>query len=198
MTGEPLDLLLERLREGDEAAAAQIVEDYEPYLRLVVRRCLPTRLRAKFDSLDVVQSVWVRVLHALRGRAWKVADRGRLQALLVTVARRRLVSRYRHHRAALEREQAGGDGLEGRPEAREPRPSEVAVADELWQRMLALCPPEHHDLLRLRREGLLLHEIAARTGMHEGSVRRVLRRLARQLALAEEPFAAAAHREGER
>ena len=190
MTGEPLDVLLDRLRDGDETVAGQIVADYEPYLRMVVRRCLPDRLRAKFDSLDVVQSVWVHVLHALRGRAWQVADRARLRALLVTVARRRLVSRYRHHRAAVEREQAGGDGLEGLPEPREPRPSEVAVADELWQRMLALCPPEHHDLLRLRREGLLLHEIAARTGMHEGSVRRVLRRLARQLALGQEPLAA--------
>jgi RNA polymerase sigma-70 factor (ECF subfamily) len=197
MTGEPLDRLLDRLQDGDEAAAGQIVADYEPYLRLVVRRCLPDRLRAKFDSLDVVQSVWVHVLHALRGRAWQVADREHLRALLVTVARRRLVSRYRHHRAAAERERPGDDSLEWLPEPREPRPSEVAVADELWQRMLALCPPEHHDLLRLRREGLLLHEIAERTGMHEGSVRRVLRRLARQLALGREPLAAAEAREGE-
>jgi RNA polymerase sigma factor (sigma-70 family) len=196
VTREPLDLLLDRLRDGDEAAADQIVADYEPYLRLVVRRCLPDRLRAKFDSLDVVQSVWVHVLHALRSRVWQVADRARLRALLVTMARRRLVSRYRHHRAAIEREQPGSAGLESLPEPREPRPSEVAQADELWQRMLALCPPEHHELLRLRREGLLLHEIAARTGMHEGSVRRVLRQLARQLALSQEPLAAGV-REGE-
>src|SRR5689334_12077928 len=118
MTAKPLDLLLDRLRNGDETVAAQIVSDYEPYLRLVVRRCLPDRLRAKFDSLDVVQSVWVHVLHALRGRTWKVADRARLQALLVTVARRRLVSRYRHHRVAVEREQSDGDALDGLPEQR--------------------------------------------------------------------------------
>jgi RNA polymerase sigma-70 factor (ECF subfamily) len=47
--------------------------------------------------------------------------------------------------------------------------------------MLALCPPAHHDVLRLRREGLRLEEIAARTGLHEGSVRRILRKLARQV-----------------
>jgi DNA-binding IclR family transcriptional regulator len=42
-----------------------------------------------------------------------------------------------------------------------------------------------------------LHEIAARTGMHEGSVRRILRRLARQLALGENTFATAGTAEDE-
>ncbi len=190
MDAEPLDRLLERLGQGDVAAAEQIVADYEPYLRMLVRRSLPAPLRAKFDSLDVVQSVWVHVLHAVRTGAWQVTDRARLRALLVTVARRRLVSRYRRHRAALEREEANGADPDGLPAPRQPRPSEVAQAGELWQRMLALCPPEHHELLRLRRQGLLLAEIAGRTGMHEGSVRRILRRLARQLALEQEPLAA--------
>lgn len=186
---EPLDLLLDCLRRGDDAAVEAIVTDYEPYLRMLVRRSLPAPLRAKFDSLDVVQSVWVHVLLGLRDGVWEVPDRERLRALLVTVARRRLVSRYRHHRSAVEREEPGGADLEGLPARREPQPSEVAQAGELWDRMLALCPPEHHQLLRLRRQGLLLHEIAARTGMHEGSVRRVLRQLARQLALQREPLA---------
>jgi hypothetical protein len=44
--------------------------------------------------------------------------------------------------------------------------------------MLAVCPPEHHELLRLKRAGVPLPEIAARTGLHVGSVRRVLRTLA--------------------
>jgi RNA polymerase sigma factor (sigma-70 family) len=191
MSAGPLDLLLERLARGDLEAVEQLVADYEPYLRTLVRHSLPGPLRAKFDSLDVVQSVWVQVLRALRDGAWEITDRDRLRALLVTVARRRLVSRYRHHGTALAREEPGGADLEAVPEPRQPRPSEVAEADELWQRMLALCPPEHHEVLRLRRQGVLLHEIAARTGLHEGSVRRILRQLARQLALAQEPLAAA-------
>jgi RNA polymerase sigma-70 factor (ECF subfamily) len=190
MDVDPLDVLLERLGRGDETAAERLVADYEPYLRALVRRSLPGPLRAKFDSIDVVQSVWVHALHALRAGAWQITDRGRLRALLVTVARRRLVSRYRHHRRALEREERGGDDLEALPAPRQARPSEVAEAGELWERMLALCPPEHHEILRLRRQGLLLADIAARTGMHEGSVRRVLRRLARELALEREPIAA--------
>ena len=179
---QALDRLLERLAAGDAAAAALIVADYEPYLRMLVRRSLPGPLRAKFDSIDVVQSVWVQVLHALHSGAWEITDRARLRALLATVARRRLISQYRHHRSALEREQPAGGAVDGLPQPRQASPSEVAQADELWERMLALCPPEHHQILQLRRQGLRLIEIAEQTGMHEGSIRRILRRLARQLA----------------
>jgi RNA polymerase sigma factor (sigma-70 family) len=189
MNADPLDLLLEYSSRDEVEAVEQVLADYEPYLRVLVRRSLPAPLRAKFDSLDVVQSVWVHVLRALRDGTWQVTDRARLQALLVTVARRRLVSRYRHHRAALECAEPGGGDVEALPAPCQPRPSEVVQADDLWEKMLALCPPEHHELLRLRRQGLLLREIAERMGMHEGSVRRVLRRLARQLALKQEPLA---------
>ena len=48
--------------------------------------------------------------------------------------------------------------------------------------MLALCSPAHHELLRLKRQGLRLAEIAARTGLHESSVRRILYDLARRYA----------------
>jgi RNA polymerase sigma-70 factor (ECF subfamily) len=80
--------------------------------------------------------------------------------------------------------------------SRQPHPGEVLQADDLWERMLALCPPEHHELLRLKREGLRLTEIAARTGMHEGSVRRVLRQLARRLVFDGPGPAAASDEEG--
>ena len=90
MNADPLDSLMERLNLGDFTAAEQIVCGYEPYLRAVVRRSLPPPLRAKFDSVDVVQSVWVHLLHGLRKTAWEFPDRSHLLALLVTITRRRL------------------------------------------------------------------------------------------------------------
>ena|SRR5947208_1350440 len=71
------------------------------------------------------------------------------------------------------------------PSSPEPRPSEVVQADDLWRQMLALCSPAHHELLRLKREGISLDEIAMRIGMHKSSVRRVLYDLARRLAEAD-------------
>jgi RNA polymerase sigma-70 factor (ECF subfamily) len=181
----PDDDLLAQLGRGEVEAADALFEAYAPYLRAIVRRQLSDRLRAKFDSSDVVQSVWVQFVRRLRRDGWRVDDEAQLRALLATIARRRLVSRVRKHAHAAECE---GPTIEAAPPARDPRPSEVAQADELWAAMLRLCPPEHHAILLLRRQGLPLTEIADRTGLHEGSVRRLLRRLSRELALREEPL----------
>ena len=89
-------------------------------------RChLSNRLRAKFDSADVVQSVWVHVLRGLGQTGWRFREQADLQAFLVTVARRRLISRYRHYRTALERELPGAE-MELVPAQRQPRPQPVA------------------------------------------------------------------------
>jgi RNA polymerase sigma factor (sigma-70 family) len=188
MSNEPLDLLLEKLSAGDMEAVDRLFSTYEPYLRMVVRRHLPARLRPKFDSADVVQSVWACVLLGLRDRGWRFTTAEQLRAFLVLVTRHRLTDRHRHFRHAAERERPLSRTMPDQlPESRQPRPSELVQADDLWEKMLALCPTEHHELLRLRRQGLPLTEIAQRTGLHEGSVRRVLRQLARQLAFATDP-----------
>jgi RNA polymerase sigma-70 factor (ECF subfamily) len=178
-----LEELLDKLRQGDEAAATQLFLAYEPYLRLVVRRQLSAALRAKFDSADVVQSVWADVLRGLQQGAWRFADAEHLRAFLVKATRNRFIDRVRQNLRALEHEQRLDDEEgHGLPPSPEPRPSELAEAEELWQRLLALCPPAHVELLHLKRQGLTLAEIAARTGLHEGSVRRILYDLARRLA----------------
>ncbi len=188
MGADPLDALLERLSGGDAAAAEQAFLAYEPYLRMVVRRLLPSRLRAKFDSVDVVQSVWADVLSNWRDSNFQFTNADQLRAFLVKVTKNRFIDRCRQFRTATNLE----DRLdpvhpeESLPPTAEPRPSEVAQADELWRRMLELCPPAHHELLWLKRQGHSLGEIAERTGMHESSVRRILYDLARRLAAAQQ------------
>ena len=69
------------------------------------------------------------------------------------------------------------------PVSPQPQPGAAAEAGELWERLLALCPPQHHVVLLLKKQGHGLEEIAARTGLHPSSVRRILYDLARRLAL---------------
>jgi RNA polymerase sigma-70 factor (ECF subfamily) len=183
---DTLDELLENLSSGDDAAAAHVFVRYEPYLRKVVRRLLPAEMRAKFDSIDVVQSVYGDVLAAFRQRGMRFSTPAQLRAFLVKATRNRFIDRVRQHRTAARLEQQFRETEpEQMPMSPQPRPSEIAQAEELWERLLALCPHEHHELLRLRRQGATASEIAARVGMHPGSVRRVLRDLSIRLACSE-------------
>lgn len=183
MTAPCLDDLLERLCNGDVAAAEQVFVAYEPYLRQVVRRQLPSRLRVRFDSLDIVQSAWRDLLDGFRSAGWRFANTRQLQAFLVKTTRNRFIDRCRQHSPHLDREEWLTD-LEPHeaPVDQHPQPPQEAEANDLWERMLALCPAEHRELLRLKRAGVPLPDIAARTGLHVGSVRRVLRNLALEFA----------------
>jgi RNA polymerase sigma-70 factor (ECF subfamily) len=182
MNKDPLDELIERLNQGDVAAAERAFLAYEPYLRMAVRRRLSGPLRSKIDSLDVVQSVWADVLAGFRESGWKFTDRSHLRAFLVKVARNRLIDCRREHHRALEKERALADTAgNDLPQARDPRPSEVAQGNELWNAMLDLCPPARREILILRRQGLRYGEIAARTGLHEGSIRRIIYDLERKM-----------------
>jgi RNA polymerase sigma-70 factor (ECF subfamily) len=150
----------------------------------VVRRLLPAHLRTRFDSADIVQSAWAGLVEKLHEAELHFASAAHLRAFLVMVTKHRFVDHVRQHEASVARERpVPEDDLAELAQSAQPRPSEVAQAEELWEQMLALCPPEHHEVLRLRRDGLLLEEIAAQTGLHVDSIRRILRKLARQLAL---------------
>ena len=155
MNDDRLDGLLEKLGSGDDAAAEQVFRTYEPYLRMVVRRMLPAQLRPKFDSVDVVQSVWADVLHGFREAGWRFESTGQLRAFLVKVTRNRFIDRVRQQRRAMQHQRSLPADLDHLPAADNPRPSELAQADELWERMLTLCPVTHRDLLLMRRAGLL-------------------------------------------
>jgi RNA polymerase sigma-70 factor (ECF subfamily) len=50
--------LMEQLRQGSQDAAWELIEQYGPLVKRVVRRNLDHGLRSKFDSVDFVQAVW--------------------------------------------------------------------------------------------------------------------------------------------
>ena len=183
MSADALDTLLVKLAGGEDSAAERVFRDYEPMLRAMVRRRLTASLRTKFDSIDVVQSVWLDLLQTYRDEGWRFADRDHLRAFLARVTYNHFFLHCRRNRPALERERPM-PGVESPaiPASDQPRPSQIVQADELWDTILGFCPPVHREILRLKRQGRPLGEIAAQVGMHEGSVRRVLYDLARKLA----------------
>jgi RNA polymerase sigma-70 factor (ECF subfamily) len=182
MSTTPLEDLLAKLTSGDVAAAEQVFLQYEPYLRLVVHRMLPASLRSKFDSVDVVQSVWADLLHGFRDADWRFEDVAHLRAFLVKATRNRFLARVRRNQRAATAEQPLDWSAAQQLAEPDARPSEFAQANELWEQMLGLCAEAHRPLLHLKRQGCSLAEIAEKTGYHPSSVRRIFYDLARQLA----------------
>ncbi len=190
MTSPPLNSLLEKLCSGDPVAAERVFVAFEPYLRMVVRKKLPGRLRAKFDSIDVVQSVWADVLSGFRDAGWRFADEAHLRAFLVKLTRHRFIDHLRRNRTAVARERPLGELVaDDEPLARSPSPSEQVQAHELFERMLTLCPAAHREIVELRLRGMAVAEIAVQTGLHVGSVHRIFQDLACRVAVERRSFA---------
>ncbi len=181
-TPDPLEIVLEQLTAGDADAAERVFAAYAPYLRMVVRRQLTPALRAKFDSMDIVQSVWADLLGGFQAGCWEFANPHQLRAFLLRVTRNRLIDRVRQQQTPLRREtRMDMDALSALPQ---PRPAEAGAqleAEEMWQRLVALCPPKHRALLELKRQGASIGEIATQSGLHAGSVRRIFCDLAARL-----------------
>ncbi len=185
MIDDSLEQSIGRLNRGDVGAVERVFLAFEPYLRIAVRRRLSRRLRSKVDSADIVQSVFADLVRGVRDGGWHFAGRPQLEAFLRRIAWRRLADRYQKHGRALEREHSLDEApSQSLGDAAQARPSQEAQGREFWERILRACPPSHQEVVRLRMNGHRMGEIAERTGLHEGSVRRVLYELARRLSIA--------------
>ena len=183
MMSDSVEELLARVNAGDELAIKHMFVAFEPYMRMVIRRRMSGSLRAKFDSADIVQSVWADFVDGLHQSKWTFHNLDQFRAFLVKMTRNRFIDRLRKYRESLRCEIAlRTDNVDILPPDRCPRVSEDFYADELWQQMVQACPPAHYELLMLKRQGASIAEIAKRTQLHQSSVRRILYDIAQRVA----------------
>jgi RNA polymerase sigma factor (sigma-70 family) len=184
--------VMRRVREGSQEAAQELFDVYGPHIRRIVRRNLHKRLRPKFDSCDFVQAVWATFFADKRLGNFESPQA--LVAFLATVARNKVVEvtrqRLQTQKYDLDRERS----LDGSAAwcmnavpARQPTPSQVAVAKEQWELLLDKLPAHQRDILVMVRQGSTNQEIADLLGINEKTVRRVLTRLALRTRVHEEP-----------
>src|SRR5438105_4887884 len=157
MNDNPLDALLMKLSSGDALAVEQVFLTYEPYLRKIVRRRLPIKLRTKFDSTDIVQSIWVDLLRDVRDGDLHFADANHLRAFLIRVTCNRFNDRFRRNRLALEKERpltgAEGDVFAASHQA---TPSDIVQAEDLWNRCWRSARPLTKTCCASAAKGFLL------------------------------------------
>jgi RNA polymerase sigma factor (sigma-70 family) len=173
--------LLARIKNGDEAAARELLARYETKVRLVVRRQLPRLLRSRFDSLDFLQSVWGSFFYKIRTGPNDLEEEQNLVTFLAWAARNKVIDEYR--RAATQRHDIKREEPLDRVTDKDDclasgdTPSQLAEANETYDRLRELLPEEQRIILEMKAEGHSSREIGDRLGVSERTVQRVLESL---------------------
>lgn len=167
------------LRDGDSAAAQQLWKRYFSRIIGLARQQLPRD--AAYDGEDFAVSVFDAVCRAAtEGRCDELDNRDELWALIIVIARRKIVSRNR--RVTAKRRSGDGDRPIGdRVDLAEVADSEPtaevsAIVEDECRRLLDMLGDEQlESIALLRLEGYSAGEIASRL---KTSRRTVMRRLA--------------------
>ena len=186
MPDQPADALIDRLARGDIQAAGAFLMPMLLISATFVRRQLSDQLRSKFDPRTSFNLSGSRSSAGSGGRAGPVDDEARLRGLLATIARRRLLTRVFDFAPDVARRPAIGQSeAEAMPDNSIPPAASEWFRNyaELWDTMLELCRRNTTPSCCSAAKGCRWPRSPRAPGLHEGSVRRILRRLARQLAL---------------
>jgi RNA polymerase sigma-70 factor (ECF subfamily) len=181
--------LMAQLRQGDEAAARRIFQEYTERLIALARSRLGRRLRQKVDPEDVLQSVYKSFFtrHA-RGQL-EVEGWDGLWGMLTLITLRkcgRWVERFTSQKrnVAVEvspAEGRSGDGWEA--VAQGPTPVEAAILAETVEHLIATLQGRERDIVALALQGCTVAEISTQVGRTRRTVQRVLRRVREHLQL---------------
>jgi RNA polymerase sigma-70 factor, ECF subfamily len=178
--------LLERFRQGDSEAAAQLYDRYADRLRALTRRKSSSALACRLDPDDIVQSVFRNFFHAAEAGGYDVPPGEDLWKLLLVIALNKIRARGTFHRAAKRdvRRTRRIDGLDPymlakeNPHGHTGRTFLRMVAEEA----LDSLPPLQRRIVELRMEGYQVHEIAQQTGRSLRTVERTLQSCRKQLS----------------
>jgi RNA polymerase sigma factor (sigma-70 family) len=158
---------IRRIRAGDDQAARELVERYEPVIRCEVRlRLRDPRLYSRFDWTDICQSVMASFFVRVAVGQYELEGPEQLVRLLVGMARNKLAAAARRH--YQQRRNIGRTS--GEPAALaavtsdEPTPSRIIAGRELLADVRRRLSEEERLLAELRADGCAWTEIAARLG----------------------------------
>ena len=177
---ESFRALLSKAASGSNTAIETLLRTYGPHVLRVVRKRMKSSMRKQFDSADLVQAVWASFFVSLS----HLQDFDRPEALighLVTLARNKVIDQYRRQvqtqKRAIDREQQISNEM-AKGEIQSPNftstPSQIAIANERWEAMLAKLPLHYQRVLYLALEGHTQGEIADEMHISDRTVRRIL------------------------
>jgi DNA-directed RNA polymerase specialized sigma24 family protein len=166
--------LLARVRGGDDAATAELVQRYERAVLRSVRSRLSRSMRGAMDSMDVMQSVHRSLLTGVKNERFQLTTPQQLIGLAVVMVQRKVARHWRK----LKRFPAGGHSAESGSlpplegiAGEEAAPVEIVTANELLERILSQLDDIDRQLVHLKLTGHSSVESAAILGREPAFVR---------------------------
>jgi RNA polymerase sigma factor (sigma-70 family) len=177
--------LLLQVRGGDQEAARELVQRYEPAIRRAVRfRLADSRLGRVLDSMDICQSVLASFFVRAAAGQYDIEQPEQLLKLLVAMARNKLALQARaQQRQRRDHRRVDLAGLDDKQLAgHEPTPSQNVSGRELLDAAERLLSAEEQQLVELRKEGLGWDAIAEQLGGKPDALRKKLARAVDRVA----------------
>jgi RNA polymerase sigma-70 factor (ECF subfamily) len=174
--------VMERLKAGDDDAGLEVFERFARRLFGLVRIKLDSRLRAKVDPGDVVDSVYRTFFRRHKEGEFNFDGWNKVWGLLACITVRkcaRLRRQFRdrsHHEASLEGKEPGDDWA-----SRDPDPVEVVTAAELMEALLHGLDDRDRAIVELRLQEVSPQRISQDLDRPLRTVHRVLARIKRRL-----------------
>lgn len=169
--------LLADLRNGDEMAAEQLYKRYAHRLKALAQKKTGKDLANRFDSEDVIQSVFRCFFERARNGLYDVPTGGDLWPLLLVIALQKVRAYGTYHRAGR-RDVAREQTVAERDSARMPSPPDRTSGSDSLLHMIAeetldQLPPLHRQVARWRLEGYDHNEIALKAGRSKRTIERI-------------------------
>jgi RNA polymerase sigma factor (sigma-70 family) len=171
--------LLAGVHQGDARAADELFRRYVDRLVGLARKGLSSRLGARIDPEDIVQSAYQAFFaraekgqfsHRQSGDLWRILSAIAVNKLRRQVARNQAAKRDMTLEHLLETSSAKAFD----PHSTDPMPSAVVAAKEEEELLMNGLNSFQRRMLQMRFEGYTLDEIAAELGYSERTVRRLL------------------------
>jgi RNA polymerase sigma-70 factor (ECF subfamily) len=181
-----VDGLFARARAGDEEAWAELFQACYPKVIRVVRRRLDRPMRSLFDSTDFASDVMKSL--AANAERLDFPSFDSLMAFLAQAAEQKVIDEWRkahtlkrdidrQRRFPAGRGDDGECGADAGLASGDPTASQVALATEAHERLLANQSGPEREAIELKQQGYSHAEIARHTGWHMRKVQRFFKDL---------------------
>lgn len=175
--------LLSLCRKGDDQAAKELFDRYLERLVALARRRLSQRMASRVDPEDIVQSVFRTFFGRLKDGQFEFADQDDLCKLLMRITVHKTLRQVAYHKADKRSPNLElGQGEEGQERLyalldREPTPEATAMFLDQLEHFLNRLRPQERKILEMRMQGYSNDEIAAKLGIYDRKIRRIIERV---------------------